>query len=225
MERAVIIATDNRYACGMTAVARKCAESVIILAAGSAALAESASHGGPDKVVFLELGEDTPPEAVADTVADLLAEMSPKFVMSNDDPSARVLLASAARVLDATVVGDLVSAEANEGGFSVSCSVAGGIALQQAEVSGAVAAVYGGGNLDLPTTQAPVEALPANPDELRVIEEVLPSSNMVDLSAASRIIGVGRGVKARGDLAVIEELASSLGAVMACTLPVSEDSH
>ena len=50
----------------------------------------------------------------------------------------------------------------------------------------------------------------------------MSSFDEVDLSAAQRVIGVGRGLKAREDLAMIEELAQALQAEIACSRPVAE---
>lgn len=44
----------------------------------------------------------------------------------------------------------------------------------------------------------------------------------IDISEAEVIVAVGRGVKARADLSLAEELASLLGAQMACTRPLIE---
>ena len=44
----------------------------------------------------------------------------------------------------------------------------------------------------------------------------------VDISEADVIVQVGRGVKNKSDLALIEQLAEKLGAVMACTRPLVE---
>ena len=45
----------------------------------------------------------------------------------------------------------------------------------------------------------------------------------VDISEADVIVQVGRGVKSKSDLALIEQLAEKLGAVMACTRPLVEN--
>ena len=45
----------------------------------------------------------------------------------------------------------------------------------------------------------------------------------VDISEADVIVQVGRGVKNKSDLALIERLAEKLGAVMACTRPLVEN--
>jgi electron transfer flavoprotein alpha subunit len=44
----------------------------------------------------------------------------------------------------------------------------------------------------------------------------------VDLGAAPRVIGIGRGLKAKEDLALIEALAEAVKAEIACSRPVAE---
>ena len=68
----------------------------------------------------------------------------------------------------------------------------------------------------------PIEEVSASPLGLKVIETRTHGFDEADLSAAHRVIGVGRGLKAREDLALIEELASAAGAEIACSRPVAE---
>ena len=68
----------------------------------------------------------------------------------------------------------------------------------------------------------PVEEVPAAPLPLKVIETRMHGFDEADLSAAPRVVGVGRGLKAREDLAMIEELAQALDAEIACSRPVAE---
>ena len=62
----------------------------------------------------------------------------------------------------------------------------------------------------------------APPLGLKVIETRTHGFDEVNLGAAHRVIGVGRGLKAREDLAMIEELARALEAEIACSRPVAE---
>jgi len=57
---------------------------------------------------------------------------------------------------------------------------------------------------------------------MKVIETRTHGFEKVDLNAARRVIGVGRGVKAKEDLAMVEQLAEAVGAEIACSRPVAE---
>ena len=49
------------------------------------------------------------------------------------------------------------------------------------------------------------------------------SDRAVDLTAASVIVSVGRGIKEKDNLPVIEELAQALGAEMAASRPICDN--
>ncbi len=52
-----------------------------------------------------------------------------------------------------------------------------------------------------------------------------PIEHQANLGAARRIVSVGRGLRARDDLSMIEELAAHLEAEIGCSRPVTEDFH
>ncbi len=54
----------------------------------------------------------------------------------------------------------------------------------------------------------------------RFIEYVLPPPGGVDISAADVLVGIGRGVKEETDVPPVEELAKTLGGVLACSRPI-----
>lgn len=55
------------------------------------------------------------------------------------------------------------------------------------------------------------------------ILEILPKAQELDLSEAEIIVAVGRGVKSQADLQLVEQLADTLGAQIACTRPLIEN--
>ncbi|MCW4055687.1 MAG: electron transfer flavoprotein subunit alpha/FixB family protein [Candidatus Bathyarchaeota archaeon] len=54
----------------------------------------------------------------------------------------------------------------------------------------------------------------------RFLEYVLPPPGGVDITAASILIGIGRGVKDQKEIPPIEELAKIIGGVLACSRPI-----
>ena len=68
----------------------------------------------------------------------------------------------------------------------------------------------------------PIEEVTATPFGMKVIETRMFGFDEVDLNAAPRVIGVGRGLKAKEDLALIEALAEAVKAEIACSRPVAE---
>jgi electron transfer flavoprotein alpha subunit len=56
--------------------------------------------------------------------------------------------------------------------------------------------------------------------EKRFVEYVLPPPGGVDITAADVLIGIGRGIKDESEIPPLEELAKSLGGVLACSRPI-----
>ena len=56
--------------------------------------------------------------------------------------------------------------------------------------------------------------------EKRFIEYVLPPPGGVDITAADMLVGIGRGIKDESNMPAVEELAKSLGGVLACSRPI-----
>jgi electron transfer flavoprotein alpha subunit len=57
---------------------------------------------------------------------------------------------------------------------------------------------------------------------MTVVETHSSEFDQVDLGAAPRVVGIGRGLKAPGDLAMIEALAKATRAEVACSRPLAE---
>lgn len=54
----------------------------------------------------------------------------------------------------------------------------------------------------------------------RFIQHILPPPGGVDITAAEKLVGIGRGIKDAANMPIMEELAKSLGAVLACSRPI-----
>jgi electron transfer flavoprotein alpha subunit len=56
--------------------------------------------------------------------------------------------------------------------------------------------------------------------EKRFIQYVLPPLGGVDITAAEKLVGVGRGIKDVANLPMVEDLAKTLGGVLSCSRPI-----
>ena len=54
----------------------------------------------------------------------------------------------------------------------------------------------------------------------RFIQYILPPPGGVDITAAEILVGIGRGIKDQSNMPMMEELAKTLGAVLACSRPI-----
>jgi len=204
-------------------VARGLGGQVAAVVAGPRSVAETVAASGVDKVVWCGAPDDAPVEASARAVADAIAADPPRVVLSGRNPAERVLLGAVAARLRAAVLTGARSVSLDGERVIVVNAVFGDIADETVAVSGPVALLLDGG--PVPPAgggSVPIEEVAVTPLGMKVVETRMSSFDEVDLSAAHRVIGVGRGLKAREDLAMIEELAHALQAEIACSRPVAE---
>jgi electron transfer flavoprotein alpha subunit len=218
------IAVGDQPAIGnLITVARSLGGPVGAVVAGPRSVADTVAASGVDKVVWCSAPDDVPAEARAVAVADVVAAEPPRVVLAGRNPGDRVLLGAAAARLRAAVLTGARSVSADGDGVIVVNAVFGDIAEETVAVSGPVALLLDGGTIPPASgAVAPVTEVAVTPLGLKVVETKMSDFDQVDLSAAHRVIGVGRGLKAKEDLAMIEALASAAEAEVACSRPVAE---
>ncbi len=219
-----IIVGDQPAVGSLVTVARSLGGPVGAVVAGPRSVAETVAASDVDKVVWCSAPDDVPAEACASAVADVIAADPPRVVLSGRNPGERVLLGAAAARLGAAVLTGARSVSIDGGDVIVVNAVFGDIADETVAVSGGVAALLLDGGPVPPASggTAPIEEVSATPLPLKVIETKMHDFDEADLNSAHRVIGVGRGLKAQEDLAMIEEIAHALEAEVACSRPVAE---
>lgn len=218
-----IIVGDQPTIGSLITVARSLGGPVGAVVAGPRSVAETVAASNVDKVVWCSAPDDVPAEACASAVAGVIAADPPRVVLSGRNPGERVLLGAAAARLGAAVLTGARSVSVGGGDVIVVNAVFGDIADETVAVSGPVALLLDGGTVPPASGGgAPIEEVCGTPLPLKVIETKMHDFDKVDLNAAHRVIGVGRGLKTQEDLAMIEEFAQILGAEIACSRPVAE---
>jgi electron transfer flavoprotein alpha subunit len=218
-----IVVADQPGVGNLITVARSLGGPVGAVVAGPRPVAETVASSGVDKVVWCHAPDDVPPEASAQAVADTVAADPPRVVLAGRNPAERVLLGAAAARLKAAVLTGARSVSLDGDSTTVVNAVFGDISDETVAVSGPVALLLDGGSVPPAAGPgAPIEEITAAPLGMKVIETRTHGFEEVDLNAAHRVIGVGRGLAAKEDLALIEELAHALEAEIACSRPVAE---
>ena len=218
-----IVVGDQPAIGNLITVARSLGGPVGAVVAGPRSVAETVAASGVDKVVWCGTPDDVPAEANAPAVAEAVAADPPRVVLAGRNPGERVLLGAAAARLKAAVLTGARSVAPDGDGTVVVNAVFGDISEETVSVSGPVALLLDGGSVPpAGGTTAPIEEVTVPPLGLKVIETRMSDFDQVDLNAAHRVIGVGRGLKAQEDLALIGELATAIGAEVACSRPVAE---
>ncbi len=218
-----IVVGDQPAIGNLITVARSLGGPVGAVVAGPRSVAETVAASGVDRVVWCAAPDDVPAEANAPAVAQTVAADPPRVVLAGRNPGERVLLGAAAARLKAAVLTGARSVSADGDGVIVANAVFGDKAEETVAVSGPVALLLDGGSVPPPGgTTAPIEEVTATPLGLKVIETRTSGFDEVDLNEAHRVIGVGRGLKAKEDLDLIDTLAEAISAEVACSRPVAE---
>jgi electron transfer flavoprotein alpha subunit len=196
---------------------------VAAVVAGPRPVAEVVAASGVDRVVWCGAPEGSPAEASAQAVAEAVAADPPRVVLSGRNPADRVLLGAAAARLRAVVLTGARSVALDKDKTTVLNAVYGDISEETVEISGPVALLLDGGSVPAASGDGvPIEEVSGTPYGLTVLETNMSDFEQVDLNAARRVIGVGRGLKAKEDLELIETLAGAVQAEIACSRPVAE---
>ena len=218
-----IVVGDQPAISNLITVARSLGGQVAAVVAGPRSVAETVAASGVDRVVWCGGPDDAPAEASAPAVADVVAADPPRVVLGGRNPGERVLLGAAAARLRAAVLTGALSVSVDGEGVVVVNAVFGDIAEETVAVSGPVALLMDGGSVPSAAGPGvPIEEVTAAPLGMKVLETRKFDFDEADLGAAPRVIGIGRGLKAKEDLALIEALAEAAEAEIACSRPVAE---
>lgn len=221
----VVLAADARRLGAMVSAVRRIGGGVIVVAVGLRPVAEAAAAAGPDTVQWIETADGIPAEAYGSALRQVLAVVRPHVVLAAPTLPGRALLGVAAAALGATVIpgiftlsldGDTVVAERTDLGGRVVETLASGVP---------VAGLFAGEDAaPTPGAAAPIERLvTGSPADMRIQKTEPVSGANAGVASAERIVAVGRGFKAKADLALAEDLAAALGAEIGCSMPIADD--
>lgn len=215
----ILVAGDARIS---TLVATAAGTSTTALVVGPRAVADAVAASGVDAVTWFGEPGTAALEAFAGVVAEHVATLAPDLVLASTRAADRVLAGAVAARLAAPVLTMATRVEVGGGTVDVTRAAFGGIARQTLRVTGAAVLVLDGGVV-IDGPGVPVEVAAAVPAAtVQVVETRASERTQVDLSRAQRIVAVGRGLKAQGDVAMVDALAAALGAEVACSRPLAE---
>ena len=137
-----------------------------------------------------------------------------------------MLLGAAAAVLGAVVIPGVLRMSLEGDTVVADRTDLGGRVVETLASVAPVAGLFGGEDTPTPAvvTPAPIERLDAGrPADIRIEKTEPVSGANTGVNSAERIVAVGRGLKAKADLPLLEGLATTLGAEIGCTMPIADD--
>ena len=217
-----VVLPSPTAAAGLALAARGLADEVDAVVVG----ADAALPGADLTVAVPAPPEGALAEGYAAAIAELLRTRGAQVVLLGADVSSRLLAGLvAARLGTSALTVQGVAVEG--GGLVVSRTAYAGLATTSERPAGSPAVLVVAPGV-LPAREEVgagrvehVDLAPA-PDGLRVVEVRPKAGEPVNLAAATRVVGVGRGFATEADLRLARELATALGAELACSRPIAE---
>ncbi|MHA6512822.1 electron transfer flavoprotein subunit alpha/FixB family protein [Tessaracoccus sp. Z1128] len=195
---------------------------LVALVVGRQQLAAAVAASGVDEVKWFDCPDNGAAEAFAPAVASAVT-YAPGVLLAGRDPASRVLLGAAAAAVLAPVATGVTELSAEGDLTLVTAGVYGGIASRTMAYPGPVALLMDdGGITGTGGPAAPILSQAGQKLAIEVTSRQPSREAAVDLGTAQRVVGVGRGLKAREDLSFVGALAGALGAELGCTRPLAE---
>lgn len=217
MKEILVLAESQRVAQELLTLAGSWGESSVLV------------YGGP---------ADTAPEAGEVFVFDpakgiqgylpFIAERakSADLVLAEGSVDCRLVAAAAAVARDTAIMSDPMSVETADGKVSISKMVYGGAAVKVESAPVGSAVVVAGEGLveagEIPAASSTSEA-PFAESGVKLVSHAEREVVQVNLAAAKKVVGVGRGLGDGANMALVESFAGKIGAELGCTRPVAEE--
>jgi len=167
-------------------------------------------------------------KAYQEVLSSLIKEYKPLLIMIGHTSYGVDLAPSLAAALNQPIATDCIDLDLEDEKLSVTRQMYGGkvnvkatvrksesyiVTIRQAAFAAEKPAMNG------ETVQKP-SPLTQDITEKRFIKYILPPPGGVDITAADILLGIGRGVKDQANMPIVEDLAKTLGGVLACSRPI-----
>lgn len=188
----------------------------------------NAAAYGAEQVWTVESPASGLVEDNAPAIADLLQGENASLVATAETPTGRLIAGRLAAKLNAGLITNITSLDLLGEQALAKRSVLGGMAVEskvsqsQTTIITLAAGAFEPAEADASRT-ATETVVPAAADSgIRLVEEKAHEGEKVDLTAAKRVVSIGRGFAKEEDLDLAKNLASALDAELACSRPVAE---
>ncbi|MEG1758712.1 MAG: electron transfer flavoprotein subunit alpha/FixB family protein [Oscillospiraceae bacterium] len=212
------VSTINELTCG----AARLGDKVTLIYAG-----ERASAVNADKAYYLGgIGADASFVSYIPTVAAMAADSRPELILLDSSKNGRLAASFIAVACGTAVQTDASEIEVSGGAVLTKKMVYGGAATKTEKSGGTAVVCVGAGVFSAGEAKpaAEIEDVSVAADSrVKFIVKREKAGVNVNLAAAKRVVGVGRGLGDETDLALCRDFAALLGAELGCTRPICEE--
>ncbi len=230
LKKSLVFSTDCANLAGLCSGGNLLAGETAAVVLGAKEQAEALLNCAA-KVLWLgEKAADQPAEAYAGALEAAVRAEGAELLLLSCGTRDRCLAAKLAVRLDASVITDVSALTLEDGALTARRNVYGGTAEATVRSVSKVTIVLASPALfeeTRPAAPGALEELAAAPDGcgLTLLGTEAKQEESVDITAAKRIVAVGRGVGSEENLALVGGLAAKLGAELGCTRPIAEEAH
>lgn len=186
---------------------------------------EEASAIGADRVYCTQPDSSKRYDDYFDTLMSVVEAEQPEMIMISSTKQGKYMAASLAAALGTSTLTDLSDIAIENGAVKGTQMYYGGAAVKTVRSIGTAVVTVNQGSFDEDTSAAgEVINIPfAGSGTGIVCKGIRPKEGgSVNLAAAKKVIGVGRGLAKKDDIAMIEKLAVAIGAEVGCSRPIAE---
>lgn len=223
MSRALVVTQPGLDIAGLMELARAAADEVHVLALLDEGQTAPAQAGADGTTAFAGAALSAP-EVASGAIANAVHTQEAEIVVLPSTHRFREVTPLLTATLGAACAPDVVAVNRTEEGLQADRLLYGGVAIATVALQRPFVVLTGRvGQTQQAGAGLEASAAPGEPDVRRTLISREPLAQEGDLSAASRVVSFGRGVRGRDDVALVERLASVLGADIGCSRPIVDD--
>ena len=219
MERIFVFANEAGSVAELTSGAKASGASVALVTSGK-------TYGCADEVFAYP--EEVSLVSVLCAVSELIVSQKPQLLLCESGSDGRLLAGYTAAKLGVSPLCDVMSLSCTADAVETTRLVYGGSAVKTEQCAFPAVAIVCAGTFEASDAAAEPQVTQINCSGSCSVELAGPSAveaSTVNLAAAKRVVGVGRGLASADNIPAAEKLAAALGAEIGCTRPVAEEEH
>lgn len=219
MERIFVFANEAGSVAELTSGAKASGASVALVTSGK-------TYGCADEVFAYP--EEVSLVSVLCAVSELIVSQKPQLLLCESGSDGRLLAGYTAAKLGVSPLCDVMSLSCTADAVETTRLVYGGSAVKTEQCAFPAVAIVCAGTFEASDAAAEPQVTQINCSGSCSVELAGTSAveaSTVNLAAAKRVVGVGRGLASADNIPAAEKLAAALGAEIGCTRPVAEEEH
>ena len=219
MERIFVFANEAGSVAELTSGAKASGASVALVTSGK-------TYGCADEVFAYP--EEVSLVSVLCAVSELIVSQKPQLLLCESGSDGRLLAGYTAAKLGVSPLCDVMSLSCTADAVETTRLVYGGSAVKTEQCAFPAVAIVCAGTFEASDAAAEPQVTQINCSGSCSVELAGTSAveaSTVNLAAAKRVVGVGRGLASADNIPAAKKLAAALGAEIGCTRPVAEEEH